>query len=68
MAMSGVSGKTFDVKLLKRVLRYVKPYLTVFYSTSVCAIAIAFLSPARPILIQYAFDNFIMQADEENYY
>lgn len=65
MAMSGVSGKTFDVKLLKRVLRYVKPYLTVFYSTSVCAIAIAFLSPARPILIQYAFDNFIMQADEE---
>ena len=64
MAMSGVSGKTFDVKLLKRVLRYVMPYLSISRHLYV-AVAIAFLSPARPILIQYAFDNFIMQADEE---
>lgn len=63
--MSNVSGKTFDAKLLNRVLRYVKPYNKTFYGTSACAIAIAFLSPARPILIQYAFDNFIMKPNEE---
>lgn len=63
--MSSVSGKTFDVPLLKRVLDYVKPYLTIFYGTSLCAILIAFLSPARPLLIQYAFDNFIISPNEE---
>ena len=55
--MSKVSGKTFDAPLLIRVLNYVKPYLKVFYGTALCAILIAFLSPARPLLIQYAFDN-----------
>ena len=28
--MSEVSGKTFDAPLLKRVLKYVKPYLIFF--------------------------------------
>ena len=58
--MSEVSGKTFDAPLLKRVLKYVKPYLNIFYGTAIFAILIAFLSPARPLLIQYAFDNFIL--------
>ena len=63
--MSKVSGKTFDASLLKRVLKYVSPYLKVFYGTALCAILIAFLSPARPLLIQYAFDNFILTPNEE---
>lgn len=58
--MSEVSGKTFDAPLLKRVLKYVKPYLNIFYGTAIFAILIAFLSPARPLLIQYAFDNYIL--------
>ena len=63
--MSKVSGKTFDAPLLIRVLNYVKPYLKVFYGTALCAILIAFLSPARPLLIQYAFDNYILTPNEE---
>ena len=63
--MSEVSGKTFDAPLLKRVLNYVKPYLNIFYGTAIFAILIAFLSPARPLLIQYAFDNFILTPNED---
>ena len=63
--MSEVSGKTFDASLLKRVLKYVKPYLNIFYGTAIFAILIAFLSPARPLLIQYAFDNFILTPNED---
>ncbi|NDG53367.1 MAG: ABC transporter ATP-binding protein, partial [Flavobacteriia bacterium] len=63
--MSEVSGKTFDAPLLKRVLKYVKPYLNFFYGTAIFAILIAFLSPARPLLIQYAFDNFILTPNED---
>ena len=62
--MSKVEGKTFDITLLKRVMGYVKPYKSLFLGTSLFAIFIAFLSPARPILIQYAFDNFILNPDE----
>lgn len=62
--MSENNGKTFDVELLRRVITYVRPYKKLFFGTSAVAILIAFLSPSRPILIQYAFDNFILQADE----
>tara|TARA_B100001741_G_scaffold313853_1_gene322854 strand:+ start:22882 stop:24630 length:1749 start_codon:yes stop_codon:yes gene_type:complete len=62
--MSEKNGKTFDILLLNRVLTYVKPYLKIFCGTAVCAILIAFLSPARPLLIQYAFDNYIITPNE----
>lgn len=58
--MSKVSGKTFDIPLLKRVMQYVYPYKLTFFSTSSFAILLAFLSPTRPLLIQYAFDNYIL--------
>jgi len=46
--------------LLTRVLKYVRPYKGRFIFTFVLTIAIAALSPLRPILIQYAFDNYIV--------
>ena len=58
--MSKVSGKTFDIPLLKRVMQYVHPYKLNFFSTASFAILLAFLSPTRPLLIQYAFDNYIL--------
>ena len=63
--MSSVNGKTFDVPLLKRVMKYVRPYRINFLSTAVFAIVLAFLSPARPMLIQYAFDHYILTPDME---
>ena len=61
--MSNISGKTFDIPLLKRVIKYVIPYRIIFLLTAFLAIILAFLSPIRPILIQYAFDNFILVPD-----
>lgn len=58
--MSKVSGKTFDIPLLKRIMQYVHPYKLTFFSTASFAILLAFLSPTRPLLIQYAFDNYIL--------
>ena len=46
-------------------MKYVKPYLNIFYGTAIFAILIAFLSPARPLLIQYAFDNYILTPNED---
>lgn len=60
-----IVGKTFDFALFKRVMNYISPYSLVFFSTSIFAVFLAFLSPARPILIQYVFDNFILIPDEE---
>ena len=58
--MSRVSGKTFDIPLLNRIMQYVHPYRFTFFSTASFAILLAFLSPTRPLLIQYAFDNYIL--------
>ena len=63
--MSSVNGKTFDIPLIKRVMKYVEPYRLTFFSTAIFAIVLAFLSPARPMLIQYAFDNYILTPDME---
>ena len=47
-------------------MRYVGPYRTVFILTSVLTIVLAVLSPIRPLLIQYAVDNFIVIPDPSN--
>ena len=54
------SNKTFDFNLFSRVFSYVNPYKKLFYLTSCFAVLMAFLSPSRPLLIQYAFDHFIL--------
>jgi ATP-binding cassette subfamily B multidrug efflux pump len=58
--VSEVTGKALDMDLLTRVLKYVRPYKARFIFTFALTIAIAALSPLRPILIQYAFDNYIV--------
>lgn len=58
--------KILELDLLKRVLKYVKPYRKVFVSTLLLTIVLAALSISRPVLIQYTFDNFILTPDQEN--
>ncbi len=55
-----VSGKAFDFSLLKRVVSYVKPYKKWLWSSVALTIIMAFLSPVRPLLIQYTVDHYIM--------
>ncbi len=62
--MSTVTGKAFDVSLLKRIFEYVKPYKKSYYLAVLLTIAVAFVAPLRPLLVQYAFDNYIMIPNE----
>jgi len=61
--MSEKEGKSLDIGLLSRVLKYVRPYRSTFWLTGFLTLAIAALSPLRPMLVQYAFDNYIVIPD-----
>ena len=55
----------FDFKLLSRVLAFVKPYRILFYGSILFSILLGLFSIARPIIIEYTVDNFIVHADPE---
>ncbi len=54
-----ITGKTVDFSILKRILCYARFYKGNFALAVLATITFAFLSPVRPILIQYTFDNFV---------
>jgi len=60
------TGKVLDISLLFRVIAFAKPYKKQFFIAALSAILLSFLGPARPMLINYAIDNFIMIPDPEN--
>ena len=49
-----------DFKLLSRVLSFVKPYKFIFLVSIFFSISLGLLSVARPIIIEYTVDNFII--------
>lgn len=54
-----VTGKTVDVVILKRIFAYVTPYRKSFMLAVYTTITLALLSPIRPYIIQYTFDNYV---------
>jgi ATP-binding cassette, subfamily B, multidrug efflux pump len=62
--MSAVSGKAFDFRLLKRVMRYVKPYRVQFNFAVVLTIVLAIIAILRTELIGYTI-NYISGSLEE---
>ncbi len=63
--MSDNTGSAFDLPILKRVFSYAKPYLGYFYLTLFLTIFLAAVTPLRPWLIQYTFDNYILLPDKQ---
>ncbi len=59
------TGNVIDFELLKRVLEFSKPYKKQFVLAAVSAIMLSILGPARPMIINYAIDNFIIVPDKE---
>ncbi len=51
--------KLLDFKMLKRVLRYAKPYKKKFYWAIVCSFVIAAFAPIRPMVIQFSIDKYV---------
>ena len=58
--MAEVTGKAFDWKLLKRVMRYVKPYQASFIIAAFLTVFLAASALVQPILIQKTLDNYIL--------
>lgn len=51
--------KKFDIAVLRRVFRYAAPYRKKFYLSVVLAILLAFITPVRPLLIQWTVNEHI---------
>ena len=60
------TGNVIDFILLKRVLTFAKPYRMQFTIAAIAAVLLSILGPIRPMLINYAIDNYILIKNEEN--
>jgi subfamily B ATP-binding cassette protein MsbA len=57
------TGNAFDIKLLKRLLRYSGVYKGVFIISLLAAVLLSAFGVARPMLAKEAIDNFIRNQD-----
>lgn len=62
---NSVSGNAFDLKQLGKILSFIKPYRLLFYSALFLTVVLSALSTARPLLIRYVIDNFVLNPDGE---
>jgi len=65
MSEPQITGKTYDADLLRRMMRYVKPYRGIFIASVFLTIVMAGAAPALPMLIEYTLDRFILQNDTD---
>ena len=59
------TGNVIDLVLLKRVLAFAKPYRLQFTIAAISAVLLSVLGPMRPMLINYAIDNYILVPNKE---
>lgn len=57
------SGNIIDWSVLRRLMRFVKPYNGRFISVIVLTIVLGILTPTRPIIIQYTLDEDVAAGD-----
>ena len=65
VTVSSKKENIIDIKLLRRVMRFVKPYKAIFFLSVFFSVFLGLLSIARPIIIQYTVDHFIIGRDAE---
>lgn len=59
-----VTGEVYNTNLLKRVLKYTRPYRNYLIYAVILTLLLAVVAPIRPYIIQYTFDHYIV---ENNY-
>ena len=57
------TGKAFDYRLFKRLLRHVRPYLITFYGVAIAAILLSGFAVLTPILVGEIVDNAVTNKD-----
>jgi ATP-binding cassette subfamily B multidrug efflux pump len=60
---SKVSGNVFDIKVIKRLMVYARPYRNSFYVLTLLTVLSAVLSIAKPLVIKETIDNYILNGD-----
>ncbi len=56
--------KIFDLKLLRKLMIYIRPHKVVFYVALSLTVLLAGLNTARPLIIQYTVDEFIIKVQD----
>ena len=59
------AGEIIDIQVLKRLFKFVQPYLGHFYFLIFLTVLLGVLAPIRPLLIQQALDNEVAVGDYE---
>jgi ATP-binding cassette, subfamily B, multidrug efflux pump len=59
-----MKAKAFDIRLFKRILKYTKPYKTLFYGVITVAILLAVFASLRPFLLKQTIDHYIKPHDQ----
>lgn len=60
-----VLGKAYDARLMKRLIRYLKPYTKWVIFAIVLTVGVALLSTVRPYLTKIAIDDYIVNKDSK---
>ncbi len=63
MSDQKITGKAYDSTLLKRMIKYMRPYRTAFWISVVLTIFLAAVAPALPLLIEHTLDKYILAND-----
>ncbi|WP_436517998.1 ABC transporter ATP-binding protein [Ekhidna sp. To15] len=63
MEKEKASGNIVDLKVLRRLFAFAKPYIGVFYFLVFLTITLSVTGPLRPFIIQQAIDNNVAQGD-----
>lgn len=58
-----VLGKAYDTRLMKRLIKYLKPYVKWVVFSVFLTVGVALLSTLRPYLTKIAIDNYIVNKD-----
>jgi len=58
-----ISGNVFDIKVIKRLMVYAKPYKSLFLILTFLTILGAVLSIAKPLVIKETIDNYMLHKD-----
>ena len=63
MSDKNISGNLFDLKILKRLLVFCRPYMKVFYILIILTLSLSVLQPIRPYITQIIIDDYVSVND-----
>ena len=63
MKENNISGNLFDIKILKRLFVFCRPYMSVFYTLIILTLSLSILQPIRPYITQIIIDDYVSMND-----